>query len=232
MLDIDEAVPRTEEPEEEQAESRSARKMRLAREYWIEIPSVVILSVASLAAAWGGYQAAGWSGEQTRLYSQASDARIDSMKNTLVAQQLALLDLEKFNLYAIAVAEGNTALADFQARQFRGEFQPAFDAWIALDPLNNPDAPAGPLLMPEYQSPESEEAERLSEESARHIGEGNKANETSDEYILTTVFLAAVLFFVGISSRINWLPARTALVVVGAVMLVFAQVELATLPVT
>ena len=46
-LDIDEAVPRTEEP----AESRSARKMRLAREYWIEILSVVILSVASLAAA-------------------------------------------------------------------------------------------------------------------------------------------------------------------------------------
>jgi hypothetical protein len=231
MFDIDEAIPRGDEPDDEPAESRGARKMRVAREHWIEILSVIILSAASLAAAWGGYQAAGWSGEQSRLYSEASDARIDSMKNTLIAQQLSLMDLEKFNFYAIAVAEGNTPLADFQVRQFRDDFRPAFDAWIALDPLNNPDAPSGPLLMPEYQLPESAEAERLSQQSAGLVEAGNEANETSDDYVLTTVFLAAVLFFVGISSRLNWLPARAALVLVGAVMLVFALVELATFPV-
>jgi hypothetical protein len=232
-LDIDEAGPRSEELEEETSETPESlreRKIRLAREYWLEILSVVILSVASLAAAWSGYQSAGWSGEQARLHDEATNARMDSMKYTLIAQQLFLLDLEKFNLYAIAVAGGNTALAGFQVRQFRDEFQPAFDAWLALDPLNNPDAPASPLLMPEYQSPESEEAERLSEVSEQLVEEGHEASETSDEYILTTVFLAAVLFFVGISSRINWLPARTALVAVGVVMLIFALVELARLP--
>jgi hypothetical protein len=230
-MDLDEAVPDATDGDETGESSRAGRKLRSAREHWLEIVSVFILSVASLAAAWSGYQATGWSGEQSQLYSEASDARIESMRLSLVDQQLTLIDLESFYVYVIAVADGNTALADFQVRQFRDEFLPAFEAWLALDPLNKPDAPPSPILMPEYESPEIEEAGRLSEASASLIEQGNEASETSDDYVLATVFLAAVLFFVGISSRLDWLPARVTLIIVGAAMLVFALFELASYPV-
>ena len=41
--------------------------------------------------------------------------------------------------------------ADFYAERFRGEFKPAFDAWLATKPLANPDAPPSPFEMAEYR---------------------------------------------------------------------------------
>ncbi len=38
--------------------------------------------------------------------------------------------------------------------------------------------------------------------------QATEAKTTDDRYILTTVFLAAVLFFAGISLRLDWQPLR------------------------
>ena len=56
------------------------------------------------------------------------------------------------------------------------------------------------------------------------------AGETSDKYIRTTVFLASVLFLVGISTRFPLPGRRYALVGLGAVMLVISFVQLMQLP--
>jgi hypothetical protein len=56
-----------------------------------------------------------------------------------------------FENYIDALIDGDEELAEFYRTRFRDEFEPAFDAWIALDPLENPDAPPSPLGMPEYQ---------------------------------------------------------------------------------
>jgi hypothetical protein len=37
-------------------------------------------------------------------------------------------------------------------RRFGPEFQPVFEAWLAPDPFNYPDAAPGPLFMPQYPS--------------------------------------------------------------------------------
>jgi hypothetical protein len=38
---------------------------------------------------------------------------------------------------------------------------PAYEAWVALDPQANPDAPASPLAMTEYQPPQEQESTDL-----------------------------------------------------------------------
>ncbi len=127
------------------------RRTRLSRDHRIEVVAVVLLSLASLAATWSGLQSSRWNGQQTQLYSQAAAARTESARLNVIANHLELIDLESFNVYAVAVASDNAALAQFHESRFRPDFRPAFDAWIALDPLNNPDAPPSPFLMPEYQ---------------------------------------------------------------------------------
>ena len=56
------------------------------------------------------------------------------------------------------------------------------------------------------------------------------AASNSDNYVRTTIFLASVLFLVGISSHFRVRGARIALVIVGASMMTLAIVLLATAP--
>lgn len=51
------------------------------------------------------------------------------------------------------------------------------------------------------------------------------------DYVLATVFLALVLFFIGISSRLEWLPARLAMIAAGAAILVFTTWQLVGYPI-
>lgn len=203
---------------------------RLSLDHRIEVITVLLLSLATLAATWGGFQGSRWSGEQTDLYNQATAARTESIRLNVVANQLELIDLETFNVYAGAVAAENTALAEFHRQRFRPDFTPAFEAWMALDPLNNSDAPPSPFLMPQYQLPEQLASEAESEKSATFFQQGTEAAEYGDAYILTTVFLGISLFFLGISAQLDYLPARIALIAFGAVMLGFSAYKLIALP--
>ena len=45
------------------------------RERTLEFVAVLLLSISTLAIAWSGYQAARWSGHQSRDYAAASTAR-------------------------------------------------------------------------------------------------------------------------------------------------------------
>jgi hypothetical protein len=56
------------------------------------------------------------------------------------------------------------------------------------------------------------------------------AGGTADKYIRSTVFLATVLFLVGISTHFPLRGVRYGLVALGAVLLVVAVVQLAQLP--
>lgn len=94
-------------------------------------------------------------------YTQASGSRTNASQQRTEANQFRLADLSIFEAYIGATIEENEATADFYFDRFRDEFRVAYDAWIALDSLNNPDAPASPLGMPDYQIAQDAEAERL-----------------------------------------------------------------------
>jgi len=59
---------------------RAEGTRRISRDHLFEIVAAIMLGVASVAAAWSGYQAALWGGVQSADYVRASGYRVESTK--------------------------------------------------------------------------------------------------------------------------------------------------------
>ncbi len=198
----------------------------------IEIIIVFVLGVAALATAWSSYQASLWDGIQSSNYTQASGFRTNAAQQRSAANQFRLADLNVFANYIDATLVGNEVVADFYFQRFRDEFRVAYEAWIALDPLNNPEAPPSPFPMPEYQLSQDVEAERLEARADDLFAAGEDANTFSDVYTLTTLLFAAALFFAAISERFEYFRAQVTLLVLAAIGLVAGIAVAAGQPIT
>jgi hypothetical protein len=84
--------------------------------------------------------------------------------------------------------------------------------------------------MPQYRIPQQAVGLALSAQADAHFNEGQSAAGTADKYVRLTVFLAAVLFLVGIGSRFPVRAARYGLVGVAAMLLAISIVQLLSLP--
>lgn len=196
-----------------------------------EVIATIVLAFATLATAWSGYQAARWGGTQSTSYSQAGALRTESTRASTQAGQLAQVDIGLFTNWINAYATENQKLVSFYQERFREEFKPAFEAWLATDPANNPDAPSSPFSMPEYRLSLAEEAERLETEAEQMFANGVEANQQADDYILNTVILAGVLFLAGIASRFKAMSARWVIIVFSLAILAFGLYNILTYPI-
>jgi hypothetical protein len=201
-----------------------------SRERWLEIVAALLLSLATLGIAWSGYQAAKWSGIQARRYTQASTARSLANRASTLGAQDRTQDLLNFNRWLEVTTDGNTELANLYQRRFRPEFLPAFDAWLAGDPLHNAQAIASPLLEPQYKLANSVKADQLEKLGDLRFEQGKEATENADDYVFATVFFAVVLFFAGISLRFEWTRLRILILVMGGALLVYGGVRILSLP--
>src|SRR3954452_19739347 len=202
------------------------------RERIMEFGAVLLLSLATVCTAWSGYQAALWAGVQSQRYAQASTLRIHAQAENSRSGQLRIDDLLIFNGWLDATDANKDRLAAIYERRFRPEFVPAFRAWVKERPLTNRKAHPSPLYMPQYRPAAAAQARALDGQADAHYTDGTEAKEHDDRYILSTVFFAAVLFFSGISLRLDWRPLRIAVLALGATMLFSGIVFVATLPVT
>jgi hypothetical protein len=200
------------------------------RERVTEFAAVLLLSVATVGIAWSGYQAAKWSGHQSRHYAQASTARALANRASTLGGQERIQDLLNFNRWLEVTTDGNTELAQLYERRFRPEFVPAFAAWQANDPIHNTNAVASPLLMPQYKLANFEKADKLERLGDVRFEEARQATENADDFIFGTVFFAAVLFFAGISMRFDWFAMRMTVLGLSFVFLVYGVIHLASLP--
>jgi hypothetical protein len=200
------------------------------REKRLELVATLLLAAATLGIAWSGYQAARWSGLQAERYASANTTRAIANRSATLAGQDRIQDLLNFNRWLEVSTAGDQQLAALYERRFRDEFRPAFKAWLAEDPLDNPAATPSPLREPEYKPAGFVRAERLDRQAERHFEAARASTEHTDDYVLVTVFLAAVLFLAGISLRFGWTPMRVSVLVMAAVVLVYSLVRLGTLP--
>lgn len=193
--------------------------------------TAIILGVVAVATAWSGYQATRWAGEQSTLYAEASALRVESTRDSALAGQLKLYDFIAVNNWLNAYTQGNTKLANIFERRFSAELRPAFEAWLATNPLNNPNAPAGPLFMPQYKVSLEETANQLDAQAANTFDKGQAAKEQGDAYVLNTVFLATVLFLTAIAENFKWNRIRAVILVVAVAMLLFGIYHLIVSPI-
>ena len=208
------------------AEEVSDRKIKK----WSEIFETAILTLATVATVWAGYQSGQWSGAQASANVQSISLRVEASELMNSAQQLELVDVALFSNWVNAIAAKDQPRADFYAKRFRAEFQPAFDAWVATKPLQNADAPASPFEMSEYRLALRDKAAEKEQAAADASAEGERAGSIGDQFTLTAVILAGSLLLAGLASRFEWEELRAVVVAVALLVLLFCVVRLAMLP--
>lgn len=198
-------------PTPEELADRQIRK-------WAELVETLILTLATLATAWAGYQASQWGNAASTLEIRSTALLIEASKELGRANQLELLDIGLFTNWIEATARGDATLAGFYRDRFRDEFSPAFNAWLATRPLDNSDAPGSPFEMAEYRLAARERATALQDEAARISQTAESIGGYGDRYTLLTVILAGSLLLAGLSNRFEWEELRAS--VVGTALLV------------
>ena len=199
---------------------------------WVEIIATVLLAFAAVATAWSSYQANRWNGENIKATSRVNALRIDAARAQGLAEGQTQVDIAVFIQWVNADSSDDRELADFYADRFRPEFRPAFDAWLATDPLTNSDAPPTPFAMDEYQLEAETEAERFDAEEEAMAAIVRRNVQRSANYVLAVVLFAVALFFAGMSTKLNRAGPRKALLVVGCLVFIGTAAWIATFPVS
>lgn len=210
---------------------RIAIVQRLVLEHWLELMATFILTVGSLAAAWSGTQASRWGGVQSQAYTLATGRLLQAGQANQQAGQLALYDTITFDSWITAFRNGQTEEAALIERRFRTEFRPAFAAWRATNPFDNPDAPASPLTLPEYQSRLGAESTQLEQQARQHFLAGEHANTVSSAYVVIGFMAAVAIFFAGTAPRFAWFPARASMTILGLLILLWSLWRIGTMPI-
>jgi hypothetical protein len=210
--------------------------------------STVVMGLAAVLTTWCAYESTKWKGIQTIRFNEAAASRVESTRNELAANQLLQVDVMTFLSWAQAVrsevAPGGlvaspdkpyqpspTTLSGFLFERFRKEFRPAVGAWIATRPLLDPSAPPTPFVMKEYPRTGADEAERLLKVAEEKAASARAANQISDNYMLTTVINAFVVFFAGLSTKTYGHRNGVSLLVMAWIVLFICTVILFRLPV-
>jgi hypothetical protein len=196
----------------------------------LSIIEAVMLAIVALLAAYTGFASAKWNTESSVQLAQASAARTEANRAALNAQNLKNFDSTTFNTWFTAYVAGDATAEAVAVRRFRPAFKVAYDAWLATDPFTNAKAPPGPTFMPQYKQPELAVSAQLDKKATEAYTNGVEAGSNADNYIRDTIYLATILFLIGISGHFRFLRIRVALVSLGGLMMILAIFQIATSP--
>ena len=202
---------------------------RFNRTDWIELAAAVILALATIVAAWSAYQATRWGGEQAKASRAALEARADASQLTTIYTAEIQVDVQLWTLWLQQASQDNEDGMAFVAERFRDEFKPAFDSWSALAPEG--EAPPGtPFDRPEYAPESRDEAEQLLADSEAFADEASEANQTGDNFVLTAVIMASVLFFAGVGTKLRGRLVRLIMLFFAALLFLGGLAFMLSLP--
>jgi hypothetical protein len=199
---------------------------------WVEIVATFLLSVAAIATAWSSYQATRWNGEQAKASGRTNAIRIEAARAQGLAEADTEVDVATFIQWVNAHARQEPDLATFYRKRFRDEFKPAFNAWLATRPFENPGAPESPFRMPEYRLAATVEAERLDAAAELSSARVHRNIQRGSNYVLCVVLFAVSLFFAGISTRVKAPGSRKVLLGIGCLLFLGTVTWIATFPVS
>ena len=196
-----------------------------AREIWaeerVEVVAAILLSLATVLSAWGAYQATRWSGEQANNYALSAALRAESGRHGTIASRQVQIDVQTFIAWSDATAQKDDTLAQFYVERFRPEFKQPFEDWRNQPTRDASGLPLGtPFDQPTYKLAQQTTADELFAKADAALLQAQQDNQISDNFVLTAVLFASVLFFAGIAARfrpqwIRWAMLTVALVVFG-----------------
>ena len=200
------------------------------RERQLELAVTILLAAAALLSAWCAYQSAAFSSRENAGHATAARLQVQASRADDRASDQTLLDVSAYHEWIDATTSGEDERAEVLRERFRDEMQPAFDAWLASDPLNNPDAPTTPFELPAYRLASVAEAVEFETRAQLAAAGAEDAGALGDRYLLAVVLYAAALFQLGIQSRIGVFELRATLVTISGAIVFGTTIWILTLP--
>ncbi|NUO59573.1 MAG: hypothetical protein HOV71_22700 [Hamadaea sp.] len=213
----------------------------------LDLVLTVVMALAAVGTAWAGFESTKWGGVQANAYAAAGAVRAEAGRAANRAGQQRIRDLVNFTSWLNALNEDLLAgkisqpagaytptpgtLSGFLYDRFRPGFEPVIKDWVATRPLLNPNSPATPFDLPGYVLPDEDRASTLNAQADALTHEAQAANQRGDNYVLTAVIFALVLFFAGVAGRARARRTQFGLTVLAVVALAAAIITLATFPV-
>ena len=196
----------------------------------LEIIAVMMLAITTLGTAWCGYQASQWAGVHSEDNQQQTNHQLEANRKFALAIQTFSYDSNLIALYAQAVQEKNTGLAQFYRNTMaRKGLLPFLDKWEAT--VRSGGTPTPLLEDPLYVDPQSSGYRSEQAAAAKAAGAAQEAADNSQFYTLNTIVLAVALFFAGVTASFRYRPARVLLLVLALLTVAFAATRLADLPI-
>jgi len=199
------------------------------RDRWDAL-SAIVLALAAVLSAWAAYQSTLWSGDQAQAYAESAAARAQAARHASAASRQIQIDVATFLEWSAAKSAGNAQQASFLEARFRSEFQPAFQAWLATATTAGVVPPGTPFDRPEYQLAEQKAADDADAQAEQLMEEADRDNQVSDNFVLTAVIFASVLFVAGIASRFEQPRIKGGLAAVAAFLFVVGAIFEFVLP--
>lgn len=200
-------------------------KRRTALEYVF----VIVLSIATLASAWCGYQLQQWNGAATDARAEADDAMRQAGEHVILAMQTRTMDGLAVLEYWRMLRDHDVENVDRMLARLRPVLREAIEASIADGVLVDPTKP-GPLQHPKYVLPDEVEAGRLRELASQRRQASADAGRTSNSYVVVTLMFATVLFFGGIAGTFTQPRVRTIMAFISICITMTTLVMLVRLP--
>jgi hypothetical protein len=198
---------------------------------WLETFTVVLIALTAVLTAWTAFESSKWGGEMSIRFSEAGALRTESVRASNLANRQTVIDVTLFTSFADAYFDGDDARMAFYQERFPERLAVAVDAWIASQPLIDPEAAASPFDLPEYRLEAAEESAALEDDAEARSGLARQANQRGDNYQVTSIFLATVLLLAAVSTRVTDRRTQVVLVVLATGIFLVVGGVVATFPV-
>lgn len=164
--------------------------------------SAVLLAVTVIFTAWSGFQASKWGGAMSIAFSQASTARLEANRAAALAESSRQADLSIYAVWVQAKAAGEEKEAAYVQDRFTAWFRPAFDEWVSLGGISDPQhAPKSPFALKSYVPPGTSDVAASDARADAKYTQALANNQRGDNYTVLGVLFATVLFFAAMATR-------------------------------
>lgn len=208
-----------------------SQAMEKSANRWIEPAAAILMALTTLATTWCSYQASRWNGQSSGMITKAGTLERKANLLSIEGRQVEMVQTNVFMQLMAAKLAGNEPLQKFYEARIGGEFKPAYEAWLAEKPFENPKAPPSPFVPPLYKMRYASEVTDAQTEAADCLLEADRTGSIGSRYLGNTIMLAAVLFFTGTSTRFDSRRVRSGCFYFGAALFLVVVVRLLTLPV-
>lgn len=195
----------------------------------LEVNNALILSIATLAITWCSYQTNLWNGIQTFKLAESNLANRHAQEKQMMAMQMKAMDETVVVGFVKDVLDGKIDKVKFSLSRIRPELGNVLKSWLDSDPLHNPDAPAHPMVTPEYGQlfqHELSEAEQLIKQAGKLWEAAQQANTYADTYSLFTVVFSMIMFLGAITSRLTRIRLSFIMLVVSGIVCILVLAAL------